>query len=67
MALVAEVMPDRARPFALGWLQALSAVGNMMAAVIGIGPGPAGAIGRDRQRLADDVPGRRSAGAALRS
>jgi MFS family permease len=36
VALVAEVMPDRARPFALGWLQALSAVGNMMAAVIGM-------------------------------
>ena len=31
-ALVAEVMPERARPFALGLLQALSAVGNMMAA-----------------------------------
>ncbi|MHC5542866.1 MFS transporter, partial [Singulisphaera rosea] len=28
VALVAEVMPDRARPFALGLLQALSAVGN---------------------------------------
>jgi MFS family permease len=36
VALVAEVMPDRARPFALGWLQALSAVGNMLAAGIGI-------------------------------
>jgi MFS family permease len=36
VALVAEVMPDRARPYALGWLQALSAVGNMMAATIGI-------------------------------
>src|SRR5438552_15279821 len=34
IALVAEVMPDRARPHALGLLQALSAVGNMMAAVI---------------------------------
>jgi MFS family permease len=39
VALVAEVMPDRARPYALGWLQALSAVGNMMAALIGIGLG----------------------------
>ncbi len=39
VALVAEVMPDRARPFALGMLQALSAVGNMMAAIIGIGLG----------------------------
>jgi MFS family permease len=36
VALVAEVMPDRARPFALGWVQALSAVGNMTAAVIAI-------------------------------
>ena len=36
VALVAEVMPDRARPYALGWVQALSAVGNMMAAVTGI-------------------------------
>ena len=41
-------MPDRARPFALGWLQALSAVGNMLAAVCGIGLGKleeSGAIG----------------------
>ena len=36
VALVAETMTDRARPFALGMLQALSAVGNMMAAVISI-------------------------------
>ncbi len=34
VSLVAEVMPDRARPFALGFLQALSAVGNMLAAVL---------------------------------
>jgi MFS family permease len=34
VALVAEVMPDRARPFALGLLQALSAVGNISAAII---------------------------------
>ena len=39
VALVAEVMPDRARTSALGWLQALSAVGNMMAALISIGLG----------------------------
>ena len=32
VALVAETMPDRARPYALGMVQALSAVGNMMAA-----------------------------------
>jgi MFS family permease len=36
VSLVAEVMPDRARPFALGLLQALSAVGNIAAAVTGI-------------------------------
>jgi MFS family permease len=36
VSLVAEVMPDRARPFALGLLQALSALGNITAAVVGI-------------------------------
>ncbi|HEY3739015.1 MAG TPA: MFS transporter [Bryobacteraceae bacterium] len=36
VALVAEVMPDRARPYALGFVQALSAIGNMTAALIGI-------------------------------
>lgn len=48
VSLVAEVMSDRARPHALGWLQALSAVGNMLAALIGIGMGAleqAGAVG----------------------
>jgi MFS family permease len=47
VALVAEVMPDRARTPALGWLQAVSALGNMMAALISIGLGSlqeAGAI-----------------------
>jgi len=39
VALVAEVMPDRARPHALGMLQALSAVGNISAALITIGLG----------------------------
>lgn len=39
VALVAETMPDRARPYALGWLQALSAVGNMLAALVGIALG----------------------------
>jgi MFS family permease len=34
VALVAEVFPDRSRPMALGTLQALSAIGNMLAAVI---------------------------------
>lgn len=36
VALVAEVMPNHARPHALGLLQALSAVGNITAALIGI-------------------------------
>jgi MFS family permease len=39
VALVAEVMPDRARPYALGLLQALSAVGNVSAAVISMSLG----------------------------
>jgi MFS family permease len=34
-ALVAEVMPPRARPYALGLLQALSALGNILGALIG--------------------------------
>jgi MFS family permease len=34
VALVAEAMPDRARPHALGWLQATSAIGNVTAALI---------------------------------
>ncbi len=37
VSLVAEVMPDRARPYALGLLQALSAVGNISAAFISMG------------------------------
>ena len=48
VALVAEVMSDRARPYALGCLQALSSVGNMVAALCGIGLGrleETGAIG----------------------
>ena len=36
VALVAEVMPDRARPYAIGLLQALSTVGNVSAALIGM-------------------------------
>jgi MFS family permease len=36
VALVAEVVPERARPHALGWLQASSALGNMAAAGISI-------------------------------
>jgi MFS family permease len=37
VSLVAEVMPERARPSALGALQALSAVGNVAAGLFGIG------------------------------
>lgn len=39
VALVAETMPERARPFALGLLQALSTVGNISAAFISMGLG----------------------------
>lgn len=39
VALVAEVMPDRARPYALGLLQALSTVGNVIAAAVSMGVG----------------------------
>lgn len=39
VSLVAEVMPNRARPFALGLLQALSAVGNISAALLNIALG----------------------------
>jgi MFS family permease len=39
VSLVAEVMPARARPFALGLLQALSAVGNISAALISMALG----------------------------
>lgn len=36
VALVAEVVPATARPYALGFVQATSAVGNMIAAMAGI-------------------------------
>ena len=36
VSLVAEVMPDRARTSALGWLQSLSAIGNVTAAILTI-------------------------------
>jgi MFS family permease len=48
VSLLAEVMPARARPYALGLLQALSAVGNVSAALIGLAFGhleESGAIG----------------------
>ncbi len=52
VALVAEVMPARARPFALGMLQALSAVGNITAALISISLGFAEAPGGSLHELA---------------
>src|SRR5262245_24716454 len=39
VSLVAEVMPSRARPYALSLLQALSAFGNISAALINLGLG----------------------------
>lgn len=45
VSLVAEVMPQRARPYALGLLQALSAVGNVSAALISMGLGHLEATG----------------------
>jgi MFS family permease len=39
VALLAETMPDRARPYTLGLLQASSAVGNTVAALLYIGMG----------------------------
>lgn len=37
VALVADSLPDVVRPRALGWLQSLSAVGNVSAGLIGMG------------------------------
>ncbi|MCA9187436.1 MAG: MFS transporter [Planctomycetales bacterium] len=45
VALVAEVMPARARPYALAALQAFSAVGNISAALINWGLSSMGNIG----------------------
>jgi MFS family permease len=39
VALIADALPDKARPHALGTLQALSAVGNVTAGLIGMGAG----------------------------
>ena len=39
VALVADALPDRSRPHALGVLQALSAVGNVTAGLIAVGVG----------------------------
>lgn len=51
VALVAEVMPDRARAYALGWLQALSAIGNITAALISISLGLVDDVGVSRWRI----------------
>ena len=45
IALVAEVMPERARTPALGWLQACSAIGNITAAFIAMALAPFEAAG----------------------
>jgi MFS family permease len=45
VALVAETLPDGARPYALGWLQASSTWGNMLAALVGISLGTLEAAG----------------------
>jgi MFS family permease len=45
VALLAEVMPERARPHALGWLQAAALLGNMLAAGLGIALGELKAAG----------------------
>ncbi len=66
VSLVAEVMPDRARPYALGLLQALSAVGNVSAAVISLIMGAMVAGRHDRERLANYVRRRHGAGAIWR-
>ena len=39
VALIADALPEQARTGALGWLQALSAVGNVTAGLIGLGLG----------------------------
>jgi hypothetical protein len=39
VALVAEVVPARARPYALGTLQSFAAICNMIAAAVWIGLG----------------------------
>lgn len=56
VSLVAEAMPDRARPFALGLLQALSAIGNIMAAFISMGLGHLESIGAMRDRVLFGFP-----------
>ncbi len=56
VSLVAEVMPDRARPFALGLLQALSAVGNITAALLSIWLGHLEAAGAFQDLVVFSTP-----------
>jgi MFS family permease len=56
VALVAEVMPARARPFALGLLQALSAIGNVTAALINFGLGHVESSGGLQHLTIADTP-----------
>src|SRR5436305_1314536 len=45
VALVAEVMPDRARPYCLGLLQGLAALGNVAGSALSLAVGPQTEIG----------------------
>lgn len=56
VSLVAEVMPARARPFALGFLQALSAVGNITAAFLNMGLGTLESSGAFQSWEVGDTP-----------
>ncbi len=56
VSLVAEVMPNRARPFALGLLQALSAVGNIAAALMMITLGQVESAGGLEHLAVADTP-----------
>ncbi len=56
VSLVAEVMPSRARPFALGLLQALSAVGNIAAALMNIALGQVESQGGLEHLAVGDTP-----------
>lgn len=51
VALVAEVMPESARARSLAFLQALSAIGNVMAALISLGSGHLEATGVSAWRI----------------
>ncbi len=74
VALLAEVMPDRARPFTLGMLQAFSAIGNVTACLVYIGMAQLEMVGqfdhwrrglRADERLETDLPDRHRARRSL--